>query len=472
MKHILTLALLSFCLVANAQTISIHGKTISLTKLRNEIHDNASKNQIQYANKTTVIKQRLIAESSYDSLQSTPYLLDTNKFIYSGYNGSKFINGSTDFSTYYPPMIVFGSDTNIYSRLGVSADTMLLYGRDQQNQNLVANTKNYATFSNGQINTFESWDTYNQDTFRIINEYNANNKLTTMWTYRINYNTNQFDSSEKRVFVYNSQGYVLHDTIFSYDLGDWTPSVSIEHVFDLSGNETQTIFYYFTGSIWIGVLKADFTFYPDKKVKTIVFSQNQGSGLALYSRDSMAYSANFDYATRNWSWLRNGAVWGKDGFTFRHLNPQNLMDTLTIGKWNSSLAIYDTIDVYAFTYNNYNNPILREHYSFSTGTPQLSQKHYFFYQEYTDLSVGDENTKLALVSFFPNPIKEELTIELKNLKGKFMCEVYDVFGNLILTNQVEGRATINLSGKPLGIYFVNIISDNGSLIGSGKVMKQ
>jgi hypothetical protein len=69
------------------------------------------------------------------------------------------------------------------------------------------------------------------------------------------------------------------------------------------------------------------------------------------------------------------------------------------------------------------------------------------------------------VAISPNPSNGVFKINLTDLlENEFEVSVYDLAGNAILTDMVNGnQSTIDLTNQKTGIYFVKIISNNRSV---------
>lgn len=80
----------------------------------------------------------------------------------------------------------------------------------------------------------------------------------------------------------------------------------------------------------------------------------------------------------------------------------------------------------------------------------------------TFTSVAENNIQKVNCLIFPNPTSGKLTLEIKNNETGEI-EFYNVFGKKIYSEQVSsGRAKIDLSNHPNGIYFLNIKTEKES----------
>jgi endonuclease I/chitodextrinase len=89
------------------------------------------------------------------------------------------------------------------------------------------------------------------------------------------------------------------------------------------------------------------------------------------------------------------------------------------------------------------------------------------YTCYSALSVDEFN--LAQVKLYPNPVKNNLTVNLKSdITTKI--EIYDILGKRVLGRTLNETSSINLQGLNTGIYIVKITQNNASI--SKKLIKQ
>jgi len=85
----------------------------------------------------------------------------------------------------------------------------------------------------------------------------------------------------------------------------------------------------------------------------------------------------------------------------------------------------------------------------------------------TQLKMNDEQLKI-----YPNPNNGQFTLSLSNVTENCNVEIYNMLGEKVysqLTNN-NSQLTINLSGQAQGVYLYRVISDNGDLVGEGKLV--
>jgi len=94
----------------------------------------------------------------------------------------------------------------------------------------------------------------------------------------------------------------------------------------------------------------------------------------------------------------------------------------------------------------------------------------------TDAGINEVKGESGEVSIYPNPSNGQFTIQLAVGSGQLaVVEVYNVLGEEVLTETLrssQGDNTLNMSNQPQGIYLYRVITNNGELIGEGKIIVQ
>ena len=74
---------------------------------------------------------------------------------------------------------------------------------------------------------------------------------------------------------------------------------------------------------------------------------------------------------------------------------------------------------------------------------------------------------------YPNPSMGSFNLLLTSIQEKCSVEIFNVLGENVLTKSLrsaQGDNLINLTNQPNGVYFYRVLSENGALIGEGKVV--
>jgi hypothetical protein len=97
----------------------------------------------------------------------------------------------------------------------------------------------------------------------------------------------------------------------------------------------------------------------------------------------------------------------------------------------------------------------------------------FVYKDIT-LSVNNIKANIGGINAYPNPSNSVFTLQAKSeeLRGNNI-EIFNVLGKQVCNSQIttlSSQFTIDLSSQPSGIYLYRVITNNGDLIGEGKLM--
>ena len=82
----------------------------------------------------------------------------------------------------------------------------------------------------------------------------------------------------------------------------------------------------------------------------------------------------------------------------------------------------------------------------------------------------EQSNKENLISIYPNPTKEKVTIEISR-KANLEFKITDFLGNVLIQNDFSETINIDLSNYTEGIYLVSVY-ENRQLIGTKKIMKK
>ena len=83
-----------------------------------------------------------------------------------------------------------------------------------------------------------------------------------------------------------------------------------------------------------------------------------------------------------------------------------------------------------------------------------------------------DNTRSAGISVYPNPAGNSIIVGIPELKGNASLAIYNGFGSLVYKqNTVKTHNSIDLTGQPAGLYYVNVIS-NGKISATRKIVKE
>ena len=96
-----------------------------------------------------------------------------------------------------------------------------------------------------------------------------------------------------------------------------------------------------------------------------------------------------------------------------------------------------------------------------------------FHQPSLTITSIEEPEGLTDISFFPNPVTDELTIEIPpHYSGEFLCSLFDLNGKLLSASTlVGGSNTINMHSFATGTYLLQIRKVSTSEVLNAKILK-
>lgn len=114
------------------------------------------------------------------------------------------------------------------------------------------------------------------------------------------------------------------------------------------------------------------------------------------------------------------------------------------------------------------------HHALTTSTFTKSQSNYVTVIN-NNITTSTPTVKKPLtLEVYPNPSNGMVTIQLSATPPS-LVEIYDVLGQKVLSQSLTGANginNINLSDKVNGVYFYRVLKENGTLLGSGKLIIQ
>jgi len=74
---------------------------------------------------------------------------------------------------------------------------------------------------------------------------------------------------------------------------------------------------------------------------------------------------------------------------------------------------------------------------------------------------------IANFQIYPNPASDKFVVECE---GAVFITLYDILGKEVLSQNVIGKAEINIRNLPNGVYNVRVLSE-GNAVGNYKIVK-
>ena len=76
------------------------------------------------------------------------------------------------------------------------------------------------------------------------------------------------------------------------------------------------------------------------------------------------------------------------------------------------------------------------------------------------IEISDNNNTISL---YPNPTKDNLTIETTSTKDQEL-EILNLIGQTIYTSVITKKAVVKTSEFPVGVYFIKLSTDKETVV--------
>jgi hypothetical protein len=246
---------------------------------------------------------------------------------------------------------------------------------------------------------------------------------------------------------------------------DTAGNVLWEHVYFLSGGQRIVLdkndnIYYSAGVIVLtdlfAITKIDSAGNPVDSVSIGLPGYNGFSLIDMAIDDSSNV-----YITGN-ALLPNGAtdiVVYKLDSNLNILGSDSYSGVDTLSESAYAMTLDNTNKIYVAGNSNYDP-------NFSTSTICLIK---YLYDFNTNVLVLNDKTEFSI---YPNPTNNNVTIDLKDaMKKDVTVEIKNYLGSIVFTSTIDSQSTIDVSDLSAGMYLVNLMDNNGALIGVGKLVR-
>lgn len=463
--------------IANAQGLSPirEAKDPHHRYLSHLLHSQASKALA----KTTVDKQRIIAEHSFDMATPTA-AADSMHYYYSGTNGSKFNYDYMYFDYYYPMNLNPSDYPYLWDVVDVLADSVKMWVRDTSG-NFILGDRTHASFT-----ASKKVSNYIQDYFldgaadgsdRFLNSFNSLGNITQM--IGLTEVGSGFDSTAKILFYYNSQNQRIADSIWEYDAGDWNATAAVSYTYDAAGNITRMNVFADAGAPigWINALRYDHTFYTNNTLKTVIGYQfGGGGGLAPVVKDTFVHDPSGNFSIHLWEYNYNAGAWVPSIAIDKTLNSAGMPDTVTTSTWNTVDNEWTPSSVVAFTYNSFQNPESYMAYDPAVTPAALTSTHNYYYEVYDEPNTVGNTTKTEKMTVYPNPANNTVSIRREAADGKSVTvQLLNAAGQISYSesfNWNKQTQQIGLNSLSAGMYWLVVRDVQGNVLHRQGLLKQ
>lgn len=483
MKKILSLSfiLLLSNLISQAQIVStenVYHRNVLSALLQPQM-------QIQHAEMktTSVVRERLVAQSILDNTIIPHSLTDSVHLGYTGNRSSSYdfnmmlyaFNypyGNTPMFNYYglftKPQLL--SDT--LKRWTVNPVTLLYgyYGKALSNYDALNDLTNY---------TINYTDSVTFQNASYQNSYNAAGNIVKGYAFFMN--AGIADSAYAQYYSYNTANKIIQDSVFVYTGTGWRIIAKSYYAYDASGNLITIDTYADSVAPLREKLKYINTYDAGNRLLTVQASYFDGTNLVPYVRDTFAYTGglNFNTSWKEYQYDGINSHWAPNFYEAKHVNTASLPDTIYIQGWDSQANNWVPQTMQTCSYDTFKQPVKLMSYLYNgTSYPVLaSTVTSYYYQRFNDNTAVPEIIKQQDVKIYPNPASDKLNISIAGLAADTRIQImlYNVKGQKVRSlNTMWANVLIQIPVADLntGTYWISIQDVKGDLLNRQVFIKQ
>lgn len=286
-------------------------------------------------------------------------------------------------------------------------------------------------------------------------------------------------------YIYDSKGLIIEENICYLSSGVISLKIRYSNTYDSSGNKIMTVQTDLMDSGWNNYHKSEFEYDSLGKVKR----HNQYNWSDILNNWEFYENNIYTYDSTGYKIITTGGMQGKREFFYD--NQENLTYyTDQVYDWNQRRKVYEYDNRY-----DYNDLVLptnqfiitwREFSDFDFGIMKhmltdlssdwLNDKNWipiykakFYYSEIIQTDIS--SNKIVNLVIYPNPANEFITVSCGTNWQNMNLKINDIYGKLVLCENVPGRSRISIKHLSKGIYISQILI-NDEIVFSTKLIIQ
>ena len=330
-------------------------------------------------------------------------------------------------------------------------------------------------------------------------------------------------------YTYDEYDYYLIEELVENSNGaNWQPAEMVTYEYDFNGNVLEKSGNVWNGSDWENATYTSYT-YDDYLVKEVIYQTWDGTDWVNETKEVYDYLGDvttkllWNWNGTTWSsdklytytyttntielvvqYMQGGAWQNLSRYVYDLDFDGNILE-ITIEAWINN-SMWDYMENLVYHYENgvyvsmtvhfgYGDPLYRMDYVYEDGNAVLGEAKYrlangqyapyegeiemaygfnldkivyngsVVEMTYLDVTKVDENTQAISFKVYPNPVSEELAIEVNDFQ---MAEIYSLTGQKLMEST---NNTIKMNNLQSGIYMLKVVCVDGSFATQRIVVK-
>jgi len=362
----------------------------------------------------------------------------------------------------------------------------------------------------------EQWEGYYKSEYT----YDERGNLILEAYYHWNSETEQWEGDDKYEYTYDENGNLILETDYEWnsDTVQWKVSDKYEYTYDERDNRILKAAYQWNSETeqWEGLFKYEYA-YDEKGNLTLEIYYYWNSGTEQWERDYKYECAYGEWGNlileTYYQWNSETEQWeGFNKYEYAYDERGNFILAASY-YWNWETEQWEGYDKYEYAYDKNGNIVLRIEYNWNNINQQWQAKSkyvvaydYNYSREnlllpfgasiknklinviiyesedgitweesgkeiyyYSDLESAVPHIPIGSIKLYPNPVANDLNIDLSNDIQQAEFKLFDLQGRLLVTQNIGSDKKINLEKLAGGIYLYQITTEKGTY--QGKLIK-
>jgi hypothetical protein len=331
--------------------------------------------------------------------------------------------------------------------------------------------------------------------------YDAGDQLVQVIESEWSVSSSQFIDNRKMELSYTPEGLKIQLLIYGWDPdpGSWVEAWKYEYSYDVNDAMTLETEYQWNESLadWVLSWKTEYS-YNGLDQLSLKEEFNWDSDLSQWInswKSALSYDAGGNVDQQFDSiYLEPDGPWQERWLASYTFDAQNNPLTETYSQWVESSGMLELNTKYEYLYENetlladlmapptswfwpdyreqiVNKPLGHIGKGYNTDISAFEtvyQEVYFYNTPGFPLGIGTES--VPLVSIYPNPVRDFLSLNFSGASRSVLFELYDASGRRILIKEVQRGERLNLEEVQNGLYLYRITS--GEQVQTGKLLKE
>jgi hypothetical protein len=309
-------------------------------------------------------------------------------------------------------------------------------------------------------------------------------------TYKWDTTNQLWVNFQKYIATLNDYGFTTSSVhyVWSDAINDWQNNRKYEYCYDNNGNDTLNIWYNWNidESQWIPEFKIEYTYEDSSNlIREEDFLWDLESGVWI---TSWIYEAEYDengnpiielhhylsplpsewaIIKYEYSFDENSNLLSASEYSSDHLNIEWVGLSRIECSYNLNFTKDDLIIPFInrfYSYYSDGNNMLTgvKDYNWYEGNWELSNESFYHYSEQAS---GVEKHYPEAVLLYPNPVSNQITIQLPSGQMQGLLKIYNLHGSLVLHKIITGKNQIQIGFLDAGFYFYQVTSNNDKYCG-------